>query len=785
MTRISIVALIFNLLFAATATAQKTEKAAANIDTKAQNVSGRVFDEKRHPLSFATLMVLSAADSSYITGAVSRDDGSFKLNLEEIKDKLLKVSCLGYTTLVIPIAGHDIGIIIMKPEAMNLTGVTINAQRPAYKVKAGALITTVQGTMLAKAGTANDVIMKLPGLRNGENGFEVIGKGSPQIYINGRRVHDLSELEHLGSGQIATVELNTNPGVRYESSVKAVINIRTVRTVGDGLSGNARLSVRQGYRTSTSNDASLNWRKGGIDVFGGMSYNFQQMYQEQKNNTVKSAGTDTWNMKSDILIRPRGSSFSGNIGFNWQINDKHSLGVKYRGSYLPFSNSLWYTGEAVKKNGATVENIVYDMHWNNNTNPIQHLNAYYTGQTGGLKISIDNDLYTSQSTSNQLITEQDDDGMPSNIDSRNSVRNTMDASKLTLTYKIGKGSVDVGGEAIFTNRHDRYVNIQEITPATDDHIKEKTYATFASYTLPLGKTELTAGARYEHVRSDYYEKDVHMAGQSRTYNSIYPTVNVSTAIGSGLYVDLSYKASPNRPTYSQLGSNVQYDDRYNYEKGNPLLRTATNHDITLSGVYRWIYMSFSWQYIKNTIAGLVDTYQKDSPISLFTNINYDHKQEYSAVLSLSPKISILSPRLNFSIMGQHFSITHFGENKKMNNPLLFVSFNNSLKICNGLTATVDMSYNTAGHINIVKLKESGKIDLGLRYDHKEWSLHLQATDILRTARNSMFTYGTQSLLDKWNYSDSQAVQLTMRLNFNTASSKYKGKGAGQSEINRL
>lgn len=785
MTRISIAIFTFTLLLAATATAQNTKKETVNMDIKAQGLSGRVLDEKHHPLPFATIVVQSAADSSYITGTVSRDDGSFKLSLEKEKGKLLKVSCLGYTNFVMPLTGHDIGIIILKPDAMNLTGVTINAQRPAYKVKAGALITAVQGTMLAKAGTANDVIMKLPGLRNGENGFEVIGKGSPQIYINGRRVHDLSELERLGSGQIATVELNTNPGVRYESSVKAVINIRTVRTVGNGLSGNARISVRQGYRTSTSNDASLNWRKGRLDIFGGLSYNFQQMYQEQKNNTDKSAGTDTWNMKSGILIRPRGSSVSGNIGFNWQINDKHSLGVKYRGSYLPFSNSLWNTDETVKKNGATVENIVYDTRWNNGSSPVQHLNAYYTGHAGGLEISLDNDLYISQSTSNQFITEKDGNGTMSNIDSRNRVRSTMEASKLTLTHRIGKGTVDMGEEIILTNRHDRYVNMQDITPATDDHIKEKNYATFASYTLPLGKIEFTAGARYEHVRSDYYEKDVYIAGQSRTYNNIYPMVNVSTTTGSGLHVDLSYKASPKRPTYSQLGSNVQYDDRYNYEKGNPLLRTATNHDITLSGVYRWIYMSFSWQYIKNAIAGLVDTYKEDSPISLLTKINYDHKQEYSAVLSLSPKISFWSPILNVSIMGQRFSITHFGENKKMNKPLLFISFNNSLKICNGLTATVDMSYNTSGHIDIVKLKENGKMDLGLRYDHKEWSLHLQATDILRTARNSMFTYGTQSVLDKWNYSDSQALQLTLRYNFNTAISKYKGRGAGQSEINRF
>lgn len=66
-----------------------------------------------------------------------------------------------------------------------------------------------------------------------------------------------------------------------------------------------------------------------------------------------------------------------------------------------------------------------------------------------------------------------------------------------------------------------------------------------------------------------------------------------------------------------------------------------------------------------------------------------------------------------------------------------------------------------------------------------WTFQLQATDIFRTARNSMFTYGINMLLDKWNYSDSQAVKLTVSYRFNTTSSKYKGTGAGNAEKNRL
>lgn len=57
-------------------------------------------------------------------------------------------------------------------------------------MKDDALSTTVQGTVLSKAGTAEDVLARIPGLQRKQDGFEVFGKGAPLIYINGRKMRD-------------------------------------------------------------------------------------------------------------------------------------------------------------------------------------------------------------------------------------------------------------------------------------------------------------------------------------------------------------------------------------------------------------------------------------------------------------------------------------------------------------------------------------------------------------------------------------------------------------------
>ena len=99
--------------------------------------------------------------------------------------------------------------------------------------------------------------------------------------------------------------------------------------------------------------------------------------------------------------------------------------------------------------------------------------------------------------------------------------------------------------------------------------------------------------------------------------------------------------------------------------------------------------------------------------------------------------------------------------------------------------TGEISGRTRGEMDVVTLKPSWQLNIGAAKSIKNWFLQLQATDIFKTARSSMITHGTQMTLDKWNYSDTQALRLIIRYSFNTAMSKYKGKGAGISERNRL
>ena len=59
------------------------------------NITGRVIDEQSQPMQFVNVVLLNCADSAFIMGTVTKDDGTFTIETDHY-DRLLKVSSLGY-----------------------------------------------------------------------------------------------------------------------------------------------------------------------------------------------------------------------------------------------------------------------------------------------------------------------------------------------------------------------------------------------------------------------------------------------------------------------------------------------------------------------------------------------------------------------------------------------------------------------------------------------------------------------------------------------------------------
>ena len=176
--------------------------------------------------------------------------------------------------------------------SVELGDVVVTATRSMQRLSKGGLITDIKGTPLSDLGTCADVISQLPGIISNEGNLEVIGRGTPQIYINGRKLVDESELERLSSKEIQNVEVVFNPGAKYGAETKAVIIVKTIKKQGDGLSGSVSATGRQAHYFSQSDNLFLNYRTGGLDIFGTFNYDFARRYQEQHNRTTINTASD-------------------------------------------------------------------------------------------------------------------------------------------------------------------------------------------------------------------------------------------------------------------------------------------------------------------------------------------------------------------------------------------------------------------------------------------------------------------------------------------------------------
>ena len=237
-----------------------------SVSLQAQTVSGRLVDEESRPMAFANVVILSPEDSSYVAGTVSREDGTFSLNNSSGQERLLRVSSVGYVTIYKRCSGGDMGVIGMKTDENVLGEVVVKSQLPVTRLGDEGLITNVEGSVLSRMGTANDVLARIPGLQRKKDGFEVFGKGTPLIYINGRKLRDKEELAQLSSEDIKSVEVIHNPGARYDASVGAVVRIRTVKRQGDGFGFRLSGDYNQSENTDLNGQVDVNYRHGGLDV---------------------------------------------------------------------------------------------------------------------------------------------------------------------------------------------------------------------------------------------------------------------------------------------------------------------------------------------------------------------------------------------------------------------------------------------------------------------------------------------------------------------------------------
>ena len=750
----------------------------------AATFTGRVIDETQAPVPFANVVLLNASDSAFVAGTTTSNDGTFNISGNASKP-ILKISYLGYKTLVQDAAGSNLGTIALEPEATVLGEVVVKGQRPAFKLTTDGLKTEVENTLLSKVGTAKAVLENLPGVQRKKDGIEVFGKGTPLIYINGRKLQSQTELDQISSEDIQSVELITSPGAKYDATVESVILIKTKRPQGEGFSFNTQASYYAAERPDLDLGTNWNYRHKGLDVFGSVWYNDGR--SKQDDDVILDVKADTlWHMDELMDIISHYNSLYTSIGTNYIFNDNHSAGFRYdTKAYFLDRTSGTFTADVIA-NGQFYDHLDNSIYESTKHNMPHTLNAYYNGKMGKTSIDFNTDYVFFKNRETHYNDEVSQEQQSRTVTSNSVVRNQLCATKLVLTWNLWGGNLEVGTEFDHTRRNDEYTNLEQIVPTSFTEQRENNYILFAEYARQLPFGQMKVGLRNENVTTNYYNQGVRIAEQSRSYHHLFPSVGFMAAVGP-VQLIANYAAKIKRPYYHELSSSVTYANRFTWQSGNPMLKPSIRHEASLMAMYRWVTLMLNYKHTDDHIVNVGREVPGSESITWLYRENVDNEDAVMLMVTLSPRFGLYQPSLTMGMMKEWIKIPSPAGIISPERPIWIAQFNNNFRLTPTLTASADFSFTSKGdQENISLTKARYRLDLSVTKsflgDHL--SVMVKGHNLLNSQDQVRLNYGARTL---WQNSrnDSREVEFTVRYKFNAAQSKYKGTGAGASEKERL
>ena len=745
-----------------------------------RHLTGTIIDENRQPVPYANVYLLHPSDSTVIY---------------EQSPVLARISYVGYKTVYKLCDQSEVGTIKMHLDNYTLNGVVVQGERPKVVLQGNSLMMNVEGTVMSRLGTAEDVLSRVPTISKKGDGYEILGKGAPLIYLNNRKLTDLNELRNIQSDNIRSVEVVQNPGARYDATVQAVIVIRTRRATGQGLGVELSSWSRKGRGYQNNERINLTYRTERLELFANLFGAYNKRWS--RGDFEQTIFADTlWTVSNRKQSTARNPYAEGRVGFNYQLNDSNSFGGFYQHVY-DYVKTAYDNADELTANGTPYDHL-HNVGTRRDKNAPKHqANLYYTGKLGRFTIDFNADYTDYQNRSSNEQQELSRNYENRDVHTETQTRGRMVAEKLIVSLPLWKGQLSIGEEYTNTRWRSSFENAEGYIQNSNNEQHESNIAPFVELQQRLGRFQLQAGLRYEHVASDYFVGCQHRSDQSRTYDDLFPSVAISAPLpwgGAGGGLSISYAKRTNRPAYWLLSNDVVYENRLNMQRGNPYLRPVKYHNFSVMAMWKGIYLTTNFFHCVNPFMTVMESTEQDSKVNMATTRNYDHANWLIVTLGMQRDIRLGSsvtwtPQYNVTMMKQWLTTTFNSQDKHLGQPMLSLQLGNIVALPHDWLLQADFSMHTHGYTgsNFKIESTNPMLSLSVSKDFFQRRLNIKLTgnDLFNQGKSRGTFYFDRMIFRKTEDNDTRCVSLSLRYRFNVTPSKYKGTGAGNAEKSRL
>ena len=728
-----------------------------------------------------------------------------------------------------------------------LSAVTIKGTRSQFRQKNGGIVARISGTSLEKEPTATEVLAKLPGMFKNKDGKpQAFIGGSPEIYINDRKVQDYSVVENLPVTQIKEVKVIHHPGAEYGNNVGCVLLITTKKNL-QGLAIVENSGILFDSFVSNNHDLDLTYTCGKMTYYGKLGYaNWQGKWKEQdittnyvsgsnsgsqaSSNTGSNAGDNATSYISSSTLDCKhnyNDHFYWSAGADLALTEKQTIGVKYDGynihQPMPFKMTSYAMTNNHVDDNVTGNNKFFYYDWQH------HVNAFYQGKYGEKwKLNFFGDFVKLHTEQGQFVDEVSErEAASTQQEARNKFTllpqsdGTIWGAKTRANYTINdKQTWMMGAEYNYVKSESRtdYTPTDKGT-STHSITKENHAAVFAEYSLDFKPFSLRVGLRYEHVdsRLDYLKDETERTGIGRTgigssengnsgigttgtgtletasteplyrkYDNLYPSLLLSHQAGR-FSQSLSYRSSEARPSFQELNTGTVYANRYMRQIGNSQLEPSKRHEFQYQASYGDLFLQASYTYVKNYITSIIDPDSDDPQTGYITWTNIDHCWNWGSFLGYRHRWGFYEPQLQAGIQQGFIKAVSMGKEKSFHDPYYIFSLYNGFHLPKGWYMNLSFSYRSSGTYEYLTINSVHNFDFQLykSFLKDKLSLSLNVSDIFNTiSRKTDGTYGNVRFQQqKWE--DTRSVQLRLTYRFNQAKKQYRGENSAQEAVGRM
>lgn len=733
------------------------------------SISGKIIDTENIPIGFASVYITSGKDSAtVVNGDITDKTGSFVITNIPFGEYVIHFRYIGLVnyqqTVLINDANKniDLGIIIMKQDAITLNSVEITAFRNLIEKTEEGFIVNASENLTQIGGTAADLMKNMPGVQVDMEGKITMRGKTPLIMINGRvsgigGVDRVTNLEQIPASAIERIEIITNPSAKYDADAESgIINIVLKSNTNLGTNGAAALGGGLGARYRVNGSLLINHNTQNFDL--GLAYdnwfttrtrsvNKQRIQYDSDDNRYLSQPREdertiqTQTARFNIGYTPNKDNsfrlegiwlFEGQDNHETIVSTTETSSHDFTSRNSRFSNEIrrFHTGE-----------LFFNYTRNLNHNRILTFDASSAFEFNRENTDISTQSLTKQDTAiGRPFLQKTHFYEDANL--TNFLINYVHPLKET-------GIIETGYKTTLRFINDDYFRSNQqngnfITDSSHTDIfkfKEQIHAVYLQYTGWIGNEQepvwkYQLGIRSEQVwnTGDNAQSLYHF---SNNYFQLYPSASLIYYTPERNSFKLAYSKRINRPSISDYSPFIDITDSLNVWSGNPDIQPEISHSVEFNYNHNFekgsLSSSLFYRLTSNSIFPF--TTIDSSGVSITRPKNFGNSSSYGVeVVSSYNPFNFGTINCNASIYEQRIEQDDQLQNVLKNQMTGFFKFINNFEVWENGRLQITANYTSPIVVPQGTKKEVYFIDLGFQQKilNGNGRIALTITDLFNT-----------------------------------------------------